>query len=218
MREKVLIWGAGAHARVVVDILRLENRYEILGFLDDVNPERGDTHFCQAPLYLGPAVLDSARKGGVRSLIVAIGDCEARLKRAGIAREHGYSLITAIHPRAVIGSGVNVGDGSVVAAGAVIAPEVKLGQNVIVNTCASVDHDSVLADGVHISAGARVGGRVTIGEAAFIGMAATVLTDAQVGERALIGAGALVLKDVPARAIAYGVPAKVHGQVGTNDR
>lgn len=218
MREEILIWGAGAHARVVADIVRLENRYRIVAFLDDVNPDRGETHFCQAPLYLDPAALEVLRREGIQHMIVAIGDCDARLQRAGIAREHGFSLITAIHPWSVIASGVSVGEGSVIAPGAVIAPEVKLGDNVIVNTCASVDHDSILEDGAHVSAGARVGGRVSVGEAAFIGMAATLLTDVRIGERAFIGAGALVLKDVPARTLAYGVPARLHGQVGTNGK
>jgi PglD N-terminal domain len=43
MRPKIVIWGAGGHALVVADIIRLRDDYELVGFLDDVNPERAGT-------------------------------------------------------------------------------------------------------------------------------------------------------------------------------
>jgi acetyltransferase EpsM len=47
-------------------------------------------------------------------------------------------------------------------AGAVINPGVKLGENVIVNTCASVDHECVIEDGAHICPGVHLGGKVSV--------------------------------------------------------
>ena len=40
MNAQVVIWGASGHAKVVADILRKSRRYEVAGFLDDVDPQR----------------------------------------------------------------------------------------------------------------------------------------------------------------------------------
>ena len=48
---------------------------------------------------------------------------------------------------------------------------------------------------------------------ASIGGGATILPAIEIGERAMVGAGAVVTRDVPARAIVVGNPARVIGQV-----
>ncbi|MEM9422181.1 MAG: acyltransferase [Pseudomonadota bacterium] len=50
---------------------------------------------------------------------------------------------------------------------------------------------------------------VTIGENVWIGMDATILKGVTVGDGAIIAAGAVVTKDVPAKCLAAGVPAKI---------
>lgn len=50
---------------------------------------------------------------------------------------------------------------------------------------------------------------VRIGREVWIGANVTVLPGVSIGDRAVIGAGAVVTKDIPARAIAVGVPARV---------
>jgi acetyltransferase EpsM len=96
-----------------------------------------------------------------------------------------------------------------VVAGAVLNPAVEVGEHVIVNTCASVDHESVIEDGAHVGPGTRLGGRVRIQRGAWIGIGATIRDRVTIGAGARIGAGAVVLTDIPAGVVAYGVPAQV---------
>ncbi len=54
-----------------------------------------------------------------------------------------------------------------------------------------------------------VAGRVVIGRDCWLGAGAIVISGVTIGEGAVIGAGALVARDVPAYAVATGVPARV---------
>ena|SRR5688572_1575728 len=202
-KRRVMIWGAGGHALVVADIVRLAGEYELAGFVDRADRERRGGMLLGLPIVGGRDEL-----GGVEHFIVAIGDCATRLALANEGTAMGLRLATAVHPRATIARDVELGAGSVVAAGAVINPATRIGENVIVNTAASIDHECVLEDGVHVSPGARLAGRVRVGRGAWIGIGATVIEEVRIGAGALVGAGAVVVGDVAEGVVAVGIPAR----------
>jgi UDP-N-acetylbacillosamine N-acetyltransferase len=194
---------------VVADVIRLRDDYEIVGFIDDVNPERAGSKFSGAHILGGQEKLEHLRLEGVDPLIFGFGNCEARLKLARLVREKGFWLATAIHPSAVVAADVVIGAGTVVAAGVVINPGATIGENVIVNTCASVDHDCRVEDGAHVCPGVRLAGNVVVGRAAWVGIGATVVDRTRIGSGAIIGAGAVVVDDIPDGVVARGFPARV---------
>jgi len=194
---------------VVADIVRLGGEYEIIGFLDDLKFDRHGTEFCGAILLGGQEQLDKLLQRGIKKLVFGFGNGEGRLRLSRLARQKGFELVTAIHPRAIVANDAIIGSGSVIVAGAVISPGVKLGENVIVNTCASVDHECAIEDGAHICPGVHLGAKVTVGRASWIGIGTTVKDRVTIGAGALIGAGSVVVSDIPENVVAYGVPARV---------
>lgn len=209
MREKLVIWGAGSTALIVADMVRLRDRYEISGFLDSVNPERAQTKFCGASILGGEEQLDDLLRQGVNHVICAISIGRVRLRLTELARAKGFQLATAIHPQTIIASGVPVGAGTFIMAGAVVMPGSRLGENVMISTCASVDHECVIADGAWINFGAHLGGRVIVEQAATVQLGALVAGRVRIGADSVVGAGSLVLDDIPTGVLAYGRPAKV---------
>jgi FlaA1/EpsC-like NDP-sugar epimerase len=82
VREKLVIWGAGGHAKVVAEILRLQELWEIVGFLDDISPERTGEIFFGAPVLGSSKQLSSLRAEEIRHLAFGVGNCMARFRLA----------------------------------------------------------------------------------------------------------------------------------------
>lgn len=215
---RVIVVGAGGHGAVVADILRCAHEAGApvvpVGFVDDT------------PGLQGSRVLDLPILGAVASLprhdhdaiVVAIGDNGARRTVTERLRESGERLATAIHPFASVAATARIGEGSMLSAGALVLPRAVIGRGVLLNTKASVDHDSVVGDFAHVSAGATVGANVRIGDEVLIALGASVTSRRSVGARTTIGAGAVVVRDIPADATAWGVPARVTSGDTAGDR
>ncbi len=213
MKDKIVIWGASGHAMVVADIIRLRSEYQIVGFLDNIDPQRRLTEFCGSRILGGEEQLDQIREQGINRLILGFGNCDARLKLAELVKTKGFQLVTAIHPGSIIASDVTIKPGAVVAAGAVINSGSLIGENVIINTSSSVDHECIIGDGAHICPGVHLGGKVSVGRTAWVGIGTCVIDHISIGSASLIGAGSVVVKDIPANVVAYGNPAKVKRKV-----
>lgn len=204
----VVIVGAGGHGKVVLDVLRAAGKDKAVGFID-ADLSLAGTSISGLPVF-GPAnTLPKLRQQKVRGAIIAIGDCRARINYAQLLREQGFELINAIHPTASVSPTASLGVNIVIAAQSAVCTEASLADSVIINTAAVVDHECVIGPGVHICPGAHLAGRVRVGGGAFVGIGANVIQCLSIGEDAVIGAGAVVIHDVPARATAVGVPARV---------
>ena len=209
MRPKIFIWGASGHSLVVADILRLRAEFEIIGLLDDINPERKGTCFGGLPILGGAEQLGGLKREGATHLTFGFGDCAGRLRLAGVAEAAGFEFAEAIHPRAVVAGDVEVGRGTLIAAGAVVNPAVRIGRNAIINTSATVDHECALGEAVHIAPGSHLASRVTVGDGAWIGLGAVVGSGLTIGANSIVGAGAVITKDVPPGVVVYGVPGRI---------
>lgn len=193
----MILYGASGHGKVVLDILQSRN-LKINQVIDD-NPEIEN--------FQGFSVELPAEIAGNSEVVLAIGNNKIRQK---LSRKLSVNFSRAlIHTKAHISENIQIGDGSVVMAMAVIHPDVQIGNHSIINTGAIVEHDAVLGDFVHISPGAVVTGNAKIGEGTHIGAGATLIPDVKIGKWATIGAGAVIISDVPDYAVVVGNPGKI---------
>ena len=103
----------------------------------------------------------------------------------------------------------SIGDGCFLAPGSVVQNDVFIGNHVIINTSASVDHDCKIEDFVHIAPNVTLCGAVEVGEGSFIGAGSVVIPGVKIGKNCIIGAGSVVIRDIPDNSKAYGNPAKI---------
>ncbi|PWK09689.1 acetyltransferase [Tumebacillus permanentifrigoris] len=202
MADLILI-GMGGHSKVVADIAR-RCGHLIVGYLDDREPARPN------PLYLGSVALAVTEGlGENRQVVIAVGDNLIRKKIVQSLRDFPLAFATLIDPSAILGSNVEIGAGSVVMPGAILNADTVVGRHAILNTAATVDHDGVIGDYAHLSPGVHLAGAVTVGEGAHLGTGALAIPGVRIGAWSTIGAGATVIREIPAAAIAVGVPAVV---------
>lgn len=206
--RRVVVWGASGHALVVADILTLLD-YRIEGYLDSLAPQRRNEIFGGAKVLGGFEQLPDLLNSGITLLVMGIGHNASRLSLSNVAREKGFMLPKIVHPGATIATTAELGEGVVVAAGAVVNPYCQIESNVIVNTSASIDHESIIKNSAHIAPGVRIAGGVSIGAGAFVGIGSVIKDRVSIGARTIVGAGSLVLQDIPDGVVAYGAPAKV---------
>ena len=201
----VVVIGAGGHAKVVVELIRSQGRYEVVG-CTDLEPQRRDV--VGARILGSDDILPDLYAQGIRHCFVALGDNALRRKVAAQVTALGFELINAISPKAVVSPTARLGRGVAVMAGAVINADAMVGDLAIVNTRAAIDHDCQIGEAAHVAPGVALAGGVRIGPLAFVGAGATIVPGVSVGESTVIGAGATVISNLGPNIVAVGVPAK----------
>jgi len=209
MTTPLVIVGAGGLGRELHDIVEalnaIEPVWDFLGFVD-AEPARPELLSERGPLLGGDEVLGGLPPG--THFVVAVGDNAVRRRLAAVAEDAGLVGAVLVHPRASVGPRrVDLGAGTVVAAGAAITTNVTIGRHGRVDQNATVAHDARLGDFVSISPGANVSGAVVIGDGVLVGTNAAIIQGLTVGDEVTIGAGAVVVRDVAAGETVAGVPA-----------
>jgi len=136
--------------------------------------------------------------------------------RIGAHLETGHGAVIREENR--IGDDFSIWNNSTVDYGCVIGSRVRVHTGVYIAQFTVIEDDVFLAPGVMIANDRHPICRdcmrgPTIKRAARVGINATLLPEIVVGEAALVGAGAVVTRDVPARAVVVGNPARVIGTV-----
>ena len=202
--KTVAIIGYSGHGFVAADILKCAG-YAVLAYCDNEEKEYNPYSL----QYLGTENDVEAMKCLMENhYFISVGDNRIREKIYQQLTQGLLPPVNAIHPSTIIASSVKLGNGVMVAAGAVINPLVKAGNGTIINTASSIDHECVLEDFVHIGPGAIVCGNVTIGQRTFIGAGSVIRQGITIGKDVMIGAGSVIVKDVPDNMVMVGNPQK----------
>lgn len=207
--KPVILLGAGGHARVLISLLRLLGR-PIAALLDD-DPAKQGTRIDGLPITAG---LDAISKHNTQEiqLINAIGSAHRPTARQAVYDQYvklGYSFATLIHPAAAVAPEAIFEQGVQIMAHATLQPGANLQPNTLINTAASIDHDTTIGEHTHIAPGATLCGGVSIGPGCHIGAGATIIQGLTLGAGVVVGAGATVLNDIPNNQTAFGTPAKL---------
>ena len=207
--KRVVIIGAGGHAREVAEILRQQSgeRLSVLGFVVDDPGIHAET-IGGLPVLGNWSWLEGTDRSDL-FLICAIGLPDVRKQLVERAVMQQFRFTNAISPLAYISPQARLGEGVMIFPFSFISAASSIGDHAIVNAGATVSHQTSVASYGTLSPGVHVAGNASIGEGCFLGIGASVIQGVTVGRWSIIGAGAAVIRDVPEYVTAAGVPAKV---------
>jgi len=199
----LLVYGAGGHAKSVMEMALQMRAFDIVGIVDD-NPSLAGTSVLGMRVLGTRRVLPLLKEKGVALAANGVGgivDIDVRVRLFDLLERSGFACPALVHPRATIEPSAQVGQGAQVFAGAYVGSQARLSPKCMINTNAVVSHDCEIGSYSHIAPGALLAGHVHVGGRTLVGMGVSVHIGVRIGDRARIGNGAIVLADVPDRAI-----------------
>ncbi len=201
----LFLFGGGGHGRVVCEALEPWQRNRLRAIVDDDALEPDPTDLC--PRIDRNALMEFAARHPF-SFHVALGSGDLRFEITESLAMLGGQPETVVATSVQVRRGTELGRGSCLLHHAFVGPRGALGEGVIVNTGARVDHDCRLGRFAFIGPSATLCGNVVVGERAFVGAGAVLLPGVEIGVAATVGAGAVVTESVPAGQRVVGIPAR----------
>lgn len=153
------IIGAGGHGRAVAEAA-LGNDWQYIKFIDD---SYHDGQKVDGWPVIGATTQLATLITPTDSVIVAIGNQQARSKLVQQLKKMRANLASIVHPRAYVSPSASLGAGVAVMAGAIVGTHAQVGLGCIINANATVDHDAILHDFAHLGVGTQLAGGVIVG-------------------------------------------------------
>ncbi|WP_027624877.1 acetyltransferase [Clostridium lundense] len=206
--EKIVLIGAGGHCKVIIDIIKSTNKYEIIGITD--NEKKG--YLLDIPIIGNDDVLSDIYSKGVKNAFICIGalnDMKIREKIFNNLKSIGFKLPILKHKNSIVSLYAEIGEGNCIMAGAIINAGARIESNCIINTASIIEHDCKIGFNCHISPNASIGGNVTIGHNSHIGIGSIIIQNVNIGSNVTIGAGSVVINNIDNDKLVVGIPGKV---------
>ena len=206
--KKLAIIGSGDLGQLIAYHAIADNHFEIAGYFDDFKTAgtRVGEH-----LILGN--IEQVDRGFQNNtfdvLLVAIGykHFEQR-ENVFSAFKEKIPFATLIHRSCYIDPSCTVGAGSVLLPGCVFDYNVRIGENVLVNTGCCLAHDSSVDDHSFLSPSVAIAGFCKIGKCCNIGINSTVIDNIMISNNIQTGGGTVVINDLSEKGLYVGNPAR----------
>jgi sugar O-acyltransferase (sialic acid O-acetyltransferase NeuD family) len=195
MPSRLVLVGAGGHARACIDVIEQAGVFRIDGLIG-LASETGSR-------VLGHTVV------GTDSLLerldprevaafVAIGQILQPMPRIAAFERLGtcgFQRPVILSPRGYVSPHARVGEGTIIMHGAIVNAGAVIGRNCIINTSALIEHDAQVGDHCHISTHAVLNGGARVLDRSFIGSGCIVRENVQVGADCVVGMGQCIRRD-----------------------
>lgn len=196
MSESLLLIGAGGHANSCIDVIELENRFEIAGFVDQKS--KVGSSILGYPVLGSDEDLENLYQKHKYAFICVgqIKNFETRVNLYKKLKTIGYNLPKIISPKAYVSKTAIVEEGTIIMHHALINQNATVGKNCIINSGSILEHDVQIGDHIHVSTSCVLNGGVKVGNFTFIGSGTIVKEMVEIGSTVIIGMQSKILKNV----------------------
>jgi len=207
---KLVLIGAGGHAKSCIGVIESSGLFSIEGYIDP-QMQPGHQLFGYPVLGDNDKIAELNKQGDIHFL-VAVGQIQSadlRFRLFSLLEELNANIIPVVVAKsAFVSPHAIIGQGTIVMHNAVVNTNAHVGKNAIINNFALVEHDCVIGDHVHVSTGAIVNGDCRLGDRVFIGSNAVLVQGITITSGVVIGAGSTVVRSIAGPGMYAGNPAK----------
>ncbi len=192
MKEKIILIGGGGHCKSCIDVIEMENRFNIVGIVD--KPEKLHQKIFGYEIVACDDGLPKLVKD-YKYFLVTIGQIKSankRIEKFNLLVNLGAQLPVIISPLAHVSKHASIGDGTIIMHNVVVNAGATIGNNCIINTSSIIEHDVLIEDHCHISTGATVNGGTVIKIGTFLGSHAVLKEGIVIKENSFIKANSFV--------------------------
>ena len=206
MKEPILIYGAGGLGKEVLSLVRVLNKFEPVGFIDD-GVKKGTV--IKGVKVLGGVDFLNSYSPPV-NMVLAVGDPSTKAMLIKTIDPSRVYFPVLIHPSVIVQDegAISFAGGTIIAAGCILTTDISIGAHVLLNLNTTVGHDTSIGDFSSIMPGTNVAGNVQIETGVLIGSGANIMNGIRLGRFSRIGMGSVVIRDVEPETTVAGVPAK----------
>ena len=186
----------------------VNNGFDVVGFFDDFRKEK----YVNGASVIGKLsdIEDSFKKNLFDTLICAIGYNHLKARQDIYNHFHNdcnVPFATIVDKSCYVDATAQLGEGCVMFPGAFIDKGVVLEDNVLLNICVTIAHDTKVKAHTFISPRVAIAGFSIIGSRCMIGINSTIIDNVKIGDDIRLGGGTLVIKDLEKSGLYVGSPA-----------
>jgi NDP-sugar pyrophosphorylase family protein len=209
MRKKLLIIGAGQHAKITIENVLEQDIYDIIGMVCFKAEEKKNIFFGVKVVCDYHEIRNYLKKIKNKNsqifFIIGIGTLKGNMKiREKIYKEAQVLLKPAniINPKSHVSKFAKIGSGNLIEAFAKISAGAKIGNNCVIESFSAVNHDQLIGNNVFISTNVALAGE-KIGSNTLICDGVTIGFKKSVGSNCIILDGTIIKKDIRANSLCY---------------
>ena len=192
-KSSIIVIGSGGHATTIIDLLRTNQNYKLVGLIGKPEDINKDFH--------GYKVIGSDQdlekiRSNVSNAVIGIGQIKnAKLRKDlfKLLKKYNYNTPRIISKYSYISDYSSIGDGTCIGHHVVVNAGVKVGKNCILNSKCLIEHGSVIGDSCHVSTGVLVNGDVNIGKESFVGSGTIIREGIVIPSNTVISAGKRIM-------------------------
>lgn len=191
MMKKIILIGAGGHAKSCIDVIESGKKFKIICLIDK---NIKDKKIYNYPIYSEDIDHNLLLKK-TKNILISVGHIKNGNIRERLFKKYkklGFKFPIIISPNSHISKYAKIKEGTIIMHQSIVNSSSVIGINCIINNKSLIEHDVTIGDHCHISTSATVNGNVNVGNKVFIGSNSVVVNSVNIKSNSFIPSMTLI--------------------------